>query len=172
MSRTLYDSDYIFAIHEPGGEPAMLAAGRPGWVVFCEAIGHDPNDRTGIDFTTFSNQGLGVICRLNNGYEPDGTLPYSRDYEKFARRVANFVAVSRGCKIWVIGNEMNYAVERPGIQIDWSRHATQRTGPAEKADPTRRGLAVRFNALPDNSTEIRTTRGAIISPGEPITPEL
>ncbi|RIK26556.1 MAG: hypothetical protein DCC55_39910, partial [Chloroflexi bacterium] len=148
MPRPLFDTESIFGIHEPGGEHAMLAAGRPGWVVFCEAIGHDPNDRSGIDFTTFSDQGLGVICRLNNGYEPEGTLPYSREYENFARRVANFVSVSRGCKIWVIGNEMNYAVERPGIQIDWSRHATRRTGPPDVADPTRRGLAIRFNVLP------------------------
>lgn len=172
MSRPLFDSEYIFGIHEPGGEHAMLAAERPGWVVFSESIGHNPNDHSGLDFTTFSNQGLGVICRLHNGYEPEGTLPYSRHYEDFARRVANFVAVSRGCKIWVIGNEMNYAAERPGIQIDWARHATMRSGPPDKADPTRRGVPVRFNALPDNSTEIRTTRGAIISPGESITPEL
>jgi N-acetyl-anhydromuramyl-L-alanine amidase AmpD len=171
MPSSRFESDYIFGIHEPGGEHAMLAAGRPGWVIFCEAIGHDPNDRTSIDFTTFSDQGLGVICRLNNGYEPEGTLPYSRNYENFARRIANFVSASRGCKIWVIGNEMNYAVERPGIQIDWSRHATRRTGPPETADPMRRGLAIRFNVLPDHSTEIRTTRGAIISPGEPITPD-
>jgi N-acetyl-anhydromuramyl-L-alanine amidase AmpD len=172
MVRPLLDSEYIFGIHEPGGEGEMLAAGRPGWVLFCEAIGRDPNDRTGIDFSSFSQRGLGVICRLDHGYEPDGTLPYSRHYEAFARRVANFVATSRGCKIWIIGNEMNYAVQRPGIQIDWSRHATNRSGPPETADPLRRGLAVRFNVLPDHSTEIRTTRGAVISQGELITPEL
>ncbi|MFN8493408.1 MAG: N-acetylmuramoyl-L-alanine amidase [Caldilineaceae bacterium] len=172
MQRPLIDSEYIFGIHEPGGEHLMLAAGRPGWVLFTEAIGHDSADRTGIDFTTFSSQGLGVICRLNHGYEPDGTLPHSSQYEDFARRVANFVAVSRGCKIWMIGNEMNYAVERPGIQIDWSRHASSRTGAPEMADPMRRGLAVRFNILPDYSTEIRTTRAAIVSQGETITPAL
>ena len=99
MARPLFDSEYIYGIHEPGGERHMLAADRPGWVLFCETIGHDPNDRTGIDFTTFSSRGLGVICRLDNGYEPDGTLPHSRYYEQFARRVANFVATSRGCKI-------------------------------------------------------------------------
>jgi N-acetyl-anhydromuramyl-L-alanine amidase AmpD len=93
-------------------------------------------------------------------------------YELFARRVANFVDTSQGCHIWVIGNEMNYAVERPGIVIDWSRHRSNRTGPPEIADPMRRGLAVRFNVLPDHSTEIRTTRGAIVSPGEVITPEM
>ena len=179
MPRSLIDSPYIYGIHEPGGEtyladPAGTTTEEPvarGWVLFTEAIGHDPEDRSGIDFTTFSNQGLGVICRLNHGYEPDGTIPHSSHYENFARRIANFVAVSRGCKIWVIGNEMNYAVERPGIQIDWARHKSHRDGPAENADPLRHGLAVRFNVLPDHSAEIRTTRAAIVNPGETITPE-
>ena len=179
MPRPLIDSAYLYGIHEPGGESYLAdptgatteAPSARGWVLFTEAIGHDPEERTGIDFTTFSNQGLGVICRLNHGYEPDGTIPHSSRYENFARRVANFVAVSRGCKIWVIGNEMNYAVERPGIQIDWSRHKSRRDGPSETADPLRRGLAVRFNVLPDNSAEIRTTRAAIVNQGEIITPE-
>lgn len=170
--RSSIESDYIFAIHEPGGEELMLAAGKPGWIVFTEAVGHDVEDLTGLDFTTFAREGLGVVCRINHGYEPDGTLPHSSLYEHFARRVANFVSTSRGCRVWVIGNEMNYAVERPGIVIDWSRHQTSRSGPPEVADPLRRGLAVRFNVLPDFSTEIRTTRGAIVNPGEVITPEM
>lgn len=170
--RPQLDSEYIFGVHEPGGEDYMLAAGRPGWIVFTEAVGHDVEDYSGLDFSTFAAEGLGVICRINHGYEPEGTLPHSSQYEQFARRVANFVETSRGCHTWVIGNEMNYAVERPGIVIDWTRHKSQRDGPFESADPMRRGLAVRFNVLPDNSTEIRTTRGAIVSPGEVITPEM
>ncbi len=167
-----YESDFLFGVHEPGGEELMLAAAKPGWIVFTEAVGHDAEDTSGLDFTTFANDGLGVICRINHGYEPEGTLPHSSMYEQFARRVANFVDTSQGCHIWVIGNEMNYAVERPGIVIDWTRHQSNRTGPPEIADPMRRGLAVRFNVLPDHSTEIRTTRGAIVSPGEVITPEM
>lgn len=165
-------SDRLYAIHEPGGEDYMLAAERPGWIVFTEAVGHDVEDRSGLDFTTFSAEGLGVICRINHGYEPEGTLPHSSLYEAFARRVANFVGTSQGCSVWVIGNEMNYAVERPGIVIDWSRHQSSRSGPPELADPMRRGLAVRYNVLPDHSTEIRTTRSAIVNPGEVITPDL
>ncbi len=172
MPRPLIDSEFLFGLHEPGGEELMLSAGRRGWILFCEAIGHDPTDRTGVDFTTFSSRGLGIMCRLNHGYPPDGTIPHSSLYEQFAQRMANFVATSRGCKIWIIGNEMNYAVERPGIQIDWSRHPTIYGPTPEESDPMRRGLSVRFNALPDLSTEIRTTRGAIIEPGEIITPEL
>lgn len=113
MARPLYDSEYIFGIHEPGGEQEMLNAGRPGWIVFTEGIGHDPQDQSGRDYRTFSERGLGVICRLNNGYHPEGTIPYRHSYADFARRCANFVANSRGCKIWIIGNEMNYAIERP-----------------------------------------------------------
>ena len=174
MPRPLIDSAYIYGIHEPGGEEYMRSpdgANARGWILFTEALGHDPEDRRGIDFSTFSDQGYGIICRLNHGYEPEGTIPHSSHYENFARRVANFVAISRGCKTWVIGNEMNYAVERPGIQIDWARHATRRDGPPESADPMRRGLAVRFNVLPDNSAEIRTTRAAIVEQGEVITPQ-
>ena len=115
MARTLFDSETIFGIHEPGGEPHMLEAGRPGWVLFTEGIGHNREDHSGRDFSRISNQDLGVICRLNNGYEPAGTIPQSRYYADFAQRCANFVANSRGCKIWIIGNEMNFHVERPGI---------------------------------------------------------
>jgi len=175
MPRPLIDSSYIYGIHEPGGESFMRSpdgATAQGWILFTEAVGHNPDDRTSLDFSTFSEQGYGIICRLNNGYEPEGTIPHSSDYEAFARRVANFVSISRGCKTWIIGNEMNYAVERPGIVIDWARHASsRRDGPAENADPMRRGLPVRFNVLPDNSAEIRTTRAAIVEQGELITPE-
>ncbi len=44
MPRPLFDSPYIFGIHEPGGEPHMLAAGKPGWILFSEVLGHDPAD--------------------------------------------------------------------------------------------------------------------------------
>jgi len=170
--RPLIDSNYIFGIHDPGGEEHMLAADKPGWVLFSEAIGHDPNDMSGVDFRYFAAQGLGVMCRINNGFVPNGTIPHSSMYEAFARRVSNFVATSRGCKTWIIGNEMNYAVERPDIQIDWARHARSQGNYPEDSDPLRRGLPVRFNILPDFSDEIRTTRGAIVSPGETITPAL
>ncbi len=172
MTRPLLDTEYLYGLHEAGGEHLFLDAGRTGWIVFNEAIGHDPKDTSGADFTRWSELGLGVICRLNHGFPPDGTLPHSSLYEEFARRAANFVAASSGCKIWVIGNEMNYAVERPGVQVDWSRHASTRGSTPEESDPQRRGLVTRFNVLPDFSTEIRTTRGATISPGEVITPEM
>lgn len=115
MARPLFDSEYIFGIHEPGGEHNMKEMGKPGWIVFTEAIGSDPNDRSGKDFRQWSDQGYGIICRLNNGYEPAGTIPNSSQYSNFARRCANYVAASQGCKIWIIGNETNYRVEWPPL---------------------------------------------------------
>ena len=115
MTRPLFDSEYIFGIHEPGGEQYMIDAGHPGWIVFTEGLGHNPNDLSGKDYRSYSGRGLGVMARLNNGYQPDGTIPYSSFYQDFARRCANFVAASQGCKIWIIGNEMNFAVERPSV---------------------------------------------------------
>jgi hypothetical protein len=91
----------------------MLNAGREGWVLFTEELGSDPSNRSGADYTPWSSRGLGIISRLNNGYEPNGTIPHSSQYQNFAARCANFVRASRGCHIWIIGNEMNYVVERP-----------------------------------------------------------
>lgn len=164
MARPLFDSPYIFGMHDPGGEQHMLQAGKPGWIVFTEAIGSEPNDHSGKNFTPWSNQGLGIICRINNGYEPAGTIPHSGRYEQFAQRCANYVAASPGCKIWIIGNEMNHPVERPGVQIDWSRTAVE-------ADESARARMVpwRFNAL---DGETRSTRMAVVNPGEVITPQL
>ena len=110
---SLFESDYLYGLHDPGGEQHMLDAGTPGWIVFTEGIGHDPNDRSGGDYRSYSNRGLGVITRLNNAYYPNGTIPNSRYYVDFAQRCANYVANSPGCKIWIIGNEPNYRIERP-----------------------------------------------------------
>ncbi len=172
MTSKSYDAPYIFGLHDPGGEHLMLSARRPGWVVVNEYIGHDPDDMTSADYSALADLGIGVLCRLNNGREPDGTIPHSSLYEQFARRVANFISGSRGCNKWILGNEMNYAVERPGIQVDWSRHGSILGATPEESDPYRHGIRVRFNFLPDHSTEIRTTRAAIVEPGEVITPEL
>lgn len=111
------EADYIFGIHEAGGERHMAEAGRRGWIVFTEEIGHDPAVRTGRDYRAYSDQGFGVIVRLNNGYFPNGTIPPSQQYTAFAQRCAAFVAASSGCKIWIIGNEMNYRIERPPVAV-------------------------------------------------------
>jgi hypothetical protein len=67
MPRPLFDTPFIFGIHEPGGEQHMLDAGKPGWIVFTEGIGSEPGDHSGKDFSQWSDRGLGILCRLNNG---------------------------------------------------------------------------------------------------------
>jgi N-acetyl-anhydromuramyl-L-alanine amidase AmpD len=119
VPRPLRDSLYIYGFHDPGGEQIMLDAGVPGWVLVTEAIGHDPNNRTGGDYRGLSDRELGVIVRLNNGYNPDGTLPFEREYANFARRCANFVAASQGAHLWIIGNETNHPIEWPGAVWNW-----------------------------------------------------
>jgi murein DD-endopeptidase MepM/ murein hydrolase activator NlpD len=113
MASNPFESQWIYGLHDPGGEQIMLAANKTGWIVFSEAVGHDPRNRAGQDFRPYSSRGFGVICRINNGYHPHGTLPLSRYYGEFAQRVGHFVASSPGCRIWIIGNETNYDIERP-----------------------------------------------------------
>ncbi|MCL7452806.1 MAG: discoidin domain-containing protein [Anaerolineae bacterium] len=105
---------FIFGMHDRGGEHLMLEKGRPGWVLVTEAVGADPGNHAGSNYTDLTNQGLGVIVRLNHGYGNAGTIPNSAQYEDFGRRCGNFVQASPGCRIWIIGNEMNSATERPG----------------------------------------------------------
>ena len=108
---------HIFGIHEFGGEQHILDAGRTGWIVDTVALKDNPRgsgQAFGKDWTGWDSRGLAILCRLNWGYEPDGTIPYSREYDEFARRCAAFVEASVGCSRWIIGNEMNAVWERPG----------------------------------------------------------
>lgn len=104
---------YIFGMHDRGGEHLMRDRGKRGWVLVTEEIHGDPNNHSGSNYTDLANQGFGVIVRLNYGYGAKGTIPYSSQYDNFARRCGNFVQASPGCHIWIIGNEMNLSAERP-----------------------------------------------------------
>ncbi|MFO7695793.1 MAG: LysM domain-containing protein [Anaerolineae bacterium] len=108
------ESPFLFGIHDRGGESLMAAAGRRGWVLCTEALGANRNDWSSKSYADLADQGYGVIVRLNNGYGHSGTLPHSSNYADFAVRCGNFVERSSGCHIWVIANEPNLAVERPG----------------------------------------------------------
>src|SRR5512138_2232719 len=99
MSRPLNDSPYLYGLHDPGGEYLMAQAGARGWILFTEELGSDPNDRRGKDYSQWANAGYGILARLNNGYEPSGTIPRSNRYADFSRRDANFVAACKGCHI-------------------------------------------------------------------------
>jgi N-acetyl-anhydromuramyl-L-alanine amidase AmpD len=113
----------------------MADQGIPGWILFTEDLGNDPNDQRGSDYSGWADRGFGIIARLNNGYEPSGTIPLSNRYADFAVRCANFVRNSRGCHIWIIGNEMNFAVERPGVQYDRSQNPPKLVRPGEIIQP-------------------------------------
>ena len=134
MTLPTFRSANIFGIHEPGGEQYMKEAGHPGWIVFTEGIGSNPHDHGGRDYRLYSDQGFGIVARLNNGYAPEGTIPYSSRYADFATRCANFVAASQGCKTWIIGNEMNYVLERPLIPTRASRAAQPDDNAAENSE--------------------------------------
>ena len=108
------ESPYIFGLHDRGGETYMGWAGRKGWVLCTEELGADRNDWGSRSYSDLADNGYGVIVRLNHGYYEAGTLPRSDHYEDFAIRCGNFVERSSGCHIWIIGNEMNLAGERPG----------------------------------------------------------
>lgn len=111
-----YFPDYIYGIHERGGEQMMLQAKRPGWVLELAAIGLDGTN-TPADFNNLAEAGLGVVVRINHGYGSTGTIPTPDRYADFAAACARYVARSRGCHTWIIGNEPNHADERPNGQL-------------------------------------------------------
>ncbi len=124
------ESAWIFGVHAAGATtPANFKSlfrgkRKTGWVLFTEAVGSDPDHGGGHDYTSWSHDGYGVIVRLNNGYEPAGTLPVRAKYDDFARACARYVQNSRGCHIWVIGNEQNNVREHPGGAEDPVEHIT------------------------------------------------
>ena len=105
---------YIFGLHDPGGQDLMVEKHKQGWVLVSQELGADPHGPGGPNYSYLSDQGLGVIARLNHGYGDRGTIPDSSRYDDFAQRCGNFVAGSKGCHIWIIGNEPNVSWERPG----------------------------------------------------------
>jgi hypothetical protein len=117
MSEELGLSRYTFGLHEPGGEYLMEEKGRTGWIVFTHALGRDPDNYAGVDYRSWSDRGFGIIARLNHGYGAAGTIPQPQYYHDFAQRVRNWVAASPGCRIWIIGNEMNHGQERPDGEV-------------------------------------------------------
>lgn len=176
MPRPMFDSPFIFGLHDPGGEPLMAQAGRKGWIVFTVEVGANPNDTSGFDFSPWANQEFGIICRINNGYGSAGTIPYSAAYADFAKRVGNFVAASRGCKIWLIGNEMNHSQEWPAAPGSQSALAPAsapvqpRFGPNE--DPFGRSSPSRFSALHTADKTAIAPAAATEAGRQPITPTL
>ncbi|RPI53327.1 MAG: hypothetical protein EHM56_07370, partial [Chloroflexi bacterium] len=59
---------FVFGMHDRGGEHLLLEKGKRGWVLVTEAVGADPNNGSGSNYTDLAGQGLGVLVRLNHGY--------------------------------------------------------------------------------------------------------
>jgi hypothetical protein len=114
-----FESPYLYGLHDAGGEHLMLEMNAPGWVLITEAIGFNPEDKRGKDYTHLTSHGLSVMVRLNAGYAGVGTIPYEKHYADFARRCAHFVDASPGAHVWIIGNEPNHPIEWPGADWDW-----------------------------------------------------
>src|SRR5688572_28761933 len=92
-ARPAHYPEYIFGLHERGGEQLMVAGGRPGWLVELAAIGLDGSS-TPADYGALASAGLGVIVRINHGYGRTGTLPTPDHYPAFAAACARLVARS------------------------------------------------------------------------------
>lgn len=135
MPRPLFDSEYLYGFHDPGGEHIMLEQGIPGWVLITKAVGSDRSDRSGDDFSGFSNRGLGVMVRLNNGYGGVGTIPHPHHYDDFAQRCANYVNASPGARIWIIGNEPNHPIEWPGADWNWNASPPRPQSTKKRGEP-------------------------------------
>ena len=114
------ESPFLYGLHDHDPDPSEFlnhikagTGGTGGWVTATVAVGANTNDFGGANFTPLADAGHTVICRINYGYFPDGTIPVASKYDDFAKRCKNFVANSTGCTIWLIGNESNLNSEWP-----------------------------------------------------------
>jgi hypothetical protein len=115
------ESPFIYGLHDPGGENLMREAGVTGWILYTTLVNEPP-----VDFSPLTNEGFGVLVRLNWGYNPNGTLPNEDLYPQFADFCAQWVERSRGVRHWIIANEPNLAGERPGFGTASEQEITPR----------------------------------------------
>jgi hypothetical protein len=100
-------SPSLLGLHDLGGEHLM--DGDPGWIVDAIAF----SETRSRDYRAQASRGFGIISRLNWGWNPRGTIPEPARYGEMASICAEFVTVSQGCHIWIVGNEFNHIVEHP-----------------------------------------------------------
>ncbi len=101
-----------YGIHDVDGSTFLQQNNCSGWLVQSVKVTSDAP----VDYTPYVNAGMRVIVRLNNGYDSEGTIPVPSGYDAFAQQCATWVAGSKGVKLFIIGNEMNSASERPAGQ--------------------------------------------------------
>src|SRR5215204_2258612 len=88
---------------------AASATGAGTWVIDTVALAENPPPPP---YDTSREW----IVRLNWGYGSTGTLPDAEHYGEMAARAVTYVAGSRGCHRWIIGNE-------PNLRREWPDHA-------------------------------------------------
>lgn len=110
---------FLHGLHDLGGEDYMSQA--PGHIVHAVSLSETPN----FDYRSYSSRGFKIVCRLNWGWNPNGTIPLPDKYSEMAQKCRNFVRDSQGCSEWIIGNEFNHAVERPHGNIIQARSAAE-----------------------------------------------
>jgi len=98
-----------YGIHDVEGLNFLQQNHCSGWLVHSVDVWNDAP----ADYTALRNANCRVITRLNNGYGSVGTIPLPAQYDAFAQQCAQWVAASQGAQIFIIGNEMNVAAERP-----------------------------------------------------------
>lgn len=171
----LGSSPHIFGIHavavsddaytRDGIRGLYTESGKRGWIFFTEICGRHAHAIRPIPeirqwLWEWAEAGYGVIIRLNNGYEPGGTLPESRYYRDFAAAAARWVEVylkdssrAAGDYTWTIqiGNEQNNPREHPG----GFEHPTEHITASKYADAFNRTYAAIKRVLPN----------AIVCPG-------
>ncbi len=125
-------SAWLYGIHDPFDRGLFAPYKKGGWVLFTERVQSQAGNSS---YADWSDDGYGVIGRLNNDYGGTGTIPTTDQYGVFAANCAQWVGNSRGCLIWVIGNEQNNPREWPGWHdgLDACSHAMQIT-PEQYAD--------------------------------------
>ncbi len=102
------ESAWLFGMHDPY-DSGLHSNGRAGWVLVTEIANGSGNPAC----EEWANRDWGVVTRLNNDYGGSGTIPVPGQYSAFAERCANQARNTRGCHIWIIGNEMNNPREWP-----------------------------------------------------------
>lgn len=106
---------WMYGLHDEFDKGLFAGSGKTGWVLFT----HRVQNGEGRDYNPWARAGYGVIARLNNDYGGSGTIPTPDLYDQFAAQCRSWAANSRGCLIYVIGNEMNNPREWPN-QDPWN----------------------------------------------------
>ncbi len=102
----------LYGIHDVEGLDFLQQNHASGWLVHTVDVWNDAP----ADYTALVNAKCRVLVRLNNGYGSTGTIPLPSGFDAFAAKCAQWVAGSKGAKLFIIGNEMNISAERPNGQ--------------------------------------------------------